>query len=470
MVPVSVTVRDTNDNKPAFMKSTYFQRVDATLSNRQQIMSFQVSDMDSGVYGVNGLKCALFGTDSDRFAVDSIKQTVYIKQGCTSSCTDYFKSLYYFNLVCRDDQGKGHAATTTVIISFQESIEASCFTVPVTSYNLLATGSAGIDIPSLTIKVNNPNIQNQIQYEIQDSTMKKFFIIDMFGNFKIIAEKLTISDSPAKDGLFRIPVLVSSSSSAAQCTEVVTISVTLSRTLNQNNCPKISDAALCHFSINKTDFDSNRIRFCFYGTTQPVYNIDPPASTNNHFFTKIYYSLLPNSPDYLYINPYDGCVKISSAFNLDTSTIKHIQYSIGAFNPGYPDCMYTNQRSCLINILNPNLQQLKCANDFAISQNNTAFSLQIHNADVNSKLVYKIVKEERFHSSNGQGQLYQNNFMYKVNAITGLVEADFETANAPYSSVLLTVEVSDIFQLTSSTNCKILIFSLTLSDHSVLFF
>ena len=154
LVPVSVIVRDTNDNMPAFLQSTYFQQVDGTLNSNQRIMSFQVTDIDSGYYGVAGLQCSLLGTDSERFGVDSIQQAIYIRQGCSrSSCTNYFKSLYYFNLICRDDLGKGHAATATVIISFQSSIEASCFTVPVTRYNLLATGSLGIDIPSLTIKV-----------------------------------------------------------------------------------------------------------------------------------------------------------------------------------------------------------------------------------------------------------------------------------------------------------------------------
>ena len=306
------------------------------------------------------------------------------------------------------------------------------------------------------LKVNDPNIQNKIQYEIQNDLMKKLFVIDMFGNFKIIAAQLTKDDSPGKDGLFQIPVLVSSSS---HCESLVTVSVTLSQALKQSSCPKISDNALCHFSINKTGFDSNRIRFCFYGTATPVYNINTPGSNANDFFSKIYYSLLPNSPDYLYINPYDGCVKISSAFNLDSSNLKYIQYSIGAFNPGYPDCIYTNQRSCLINILNPNVQELKCANDFSISQNNQTYQVKVSNADTNSKLLYRIVNEERFIRSTGQSQLFSlSPFLYKINAFTGLVEANFDHSNLPYSSILLNVEVSDTFQLSSPTKCD---FSLT---------
>ena len=38
--------------------------------------------------------------------------------------------------------------------------------------------------------------------------------------------------------------------------------------------------------------------------------------------------MLQNSPDFLYINPYDGCVKISSSFNLKETNLKYINYSV----------------------------------------------------------------------------------------------------------------------------------------------
>ena len=71
----------------------------------------------------------------------------------------------------------------------------------------------------------------------------------------------------------------------------------------------------------------DRIRFCFYGATVPAFNLNP--SITSYFYNKIYYSLLPNSPDFLYINPFDGCVKISSSFDLNFSYLKSIQYSVG---------------------------------------------------------------------------------------------------------------------------------------------
>lgn len=240
---------------------------------------------------------------------------------------------------------------STIILSFQQTLVSSCFTLQHKNYYLLATGSSSTDIPSLIIKVNfttiysinliipnffnfdcnfkfflkvnNPDISNKITYQIQDPSMREFFFVDFYGNFKLISPKLTVSNSKNQDGIFLVDVLITVPNG---CSATVTVTVQLSKIITKGRCPQIADQALCHFSINKTNFDPNQIRFCFYAVDRPAYNLDPDPL--DQFNSKIYYSLLPTSPDYLYINKFDGCVKISSAFNLDSTSIKHIQYSV----------------------------------------------------------------------------------------------------------------------------------------------
>lgn len=72
---------------------------------------------------------------------------------CTTDCTDYNKALYYFTLVCQDDKGRGHSASTSVLFNFHSSIYSKCFDVKIKRYYLLASGTYGIDIPNLNIKV-----------------------------------------------------------------------------------------------------------------------------------------------------------------------------------------------------------------------------------------------------------------------------------------------------------------------------
>ena len=66
MIPVSITIHDMNDNKPVFSQRTYYQSVDSSLKHLQKVLDFKVTDDDSGIYGVAGLKCELFGTDSNK--------------------------------------------------------------------------------------------------------------------------------------------------------------------------------------------------------------------------------------------------------------------------------------------------------------------------------------------------------------------------------------------------------------------
>ncbi len=76
--------------------------------------------------------------------------------------------------------------------------------------------------------------------------------------------------------------------------------------------------------------NKDRIRFCFYGTNQPVLNFN--LNNSNSFYDSIYHTLLPGSPNYIYINPFDGCVKLSSVFNLQENPNKFIQYSVNIIN------------------------------------------------------------------------------------------------------------------------------------------
>ncbi len=155
--------------------------------------------------------------------------------------------------------------------------------------------------------------------------MKRFFNVNTNGKFEIITNQLSITDSPYLNGTFDVPILITDSQN---CFQSIVVTVQLSKIVTNTQCPKISDQSLCTFTINKTNFDPNRIRFCFYNSNTPAFNVN--SSNSNYFYNKIYYSLLPNLPDYLFINSYDGCVNILPSFNLEYSQKKFIKYSVSS--------------------------------------------------------------------------------------------------------------------------------------------
>jgi hypothetical protein len=93
---------------------------------------------------------------------------------------------------------------------------------------------------------------NNVLFIIQDISLSKYFQIDAYGTFKIIADKLDSSLTANKNGTFVVPILISD---LKGYTETVIVVVQLSCLLKENQCPRILDTAMCQFSINQTTFD-----------------------------------------------------------------------------------------------------------------------------------------------------------------------------------------------------------------------
>lgn len=69
-IPVTMTIQDTNDNRPLLSQDSYYAFIDNLVKEPrllpQQVVQFEVSDKDLGVYGVAGLVCFLVGDGSEK--------------------------------------------------------------------------------------------------------------------------------------------------------------------------------------------------------------------------------------------------------------------------------------------------------------------------------------------------------------------------------------------------------------------
>lgn len=63
---ISLIIDDENDNKPFFNQKTYSTELFQIPNQDQEVMGFNVNDKDSGVYGVQGLRCFLVGEGSEK--------------------------------------------------------------------------------------------------------------------------------------------------------------------------------------------------------------------------------------------------------------------------------------------------------------------------------------------------------------------------------------------------------------------
>jgi len=69
-------------------------------------------------------------------------------------------------------------------------------------------------------------------------------------------------------------------------------------------------------------------KFCFYGANPLVINNINTDSASSSFYNQLFFSLVSNSPSYLYINKNDGCVRILPSFDLNNLKSSFIEYSV----------------------------------------------------------------------------------------------------------------------------------------------
>lgn len=260
-IPVAVRVMDVNDNAPKFSQLKYETSV-SNLFNRnfaQEVLHYEARDNDLGIYGEMGLRCSLHGDDSDKFEIDQARQKVFLKAcaTCSTRPTLDLKPVYKFELICKDQQGRGNMGSSSLRISF-ESLFKQGYTLARHNYYLLASGPSGTETPALRIRPLNMDPSNRVTFSIRDPDMAKLFAIDNEGEFRVSASKLTREQSYYANGTFSVDIgLVD----LYGHTETVNVIVQVSETapLKTLQCPKIVDSAMCRFSINRTTFDPSKL-------------------------------------------------------------------------------------------------------------------------------------------------------------------------------------------------------------------
>ena len=94
--------------------------------------------------------------------------------------------------------------------------------------------------------------------------MSRLFTVNSNGLFRIKVNQLVPEQSTFPNRTFLIPIVMTDNQGF---TNRATVLLTLSNTLNNVRCPRISDTAICNFAINLTQYDSSKykIRYNKFG-------------------------------------------------------------------------------------------------------------------------------------------------------------------------------------------------------------
>lgn len=85
---LTVTITDTNDNRPVFDEDTYSVSVPETAEGGHVVATITARDLDSGVFGTDGLRYSLSGTGAELFRVDERSGVISVAECPRSGAAD----------------------------------------------------------------------------------------------------------------------------------------------------------------------------------------------------------------------------------------------------------------------------------------------------------------------------------------------------------------------------------------------
>lgn len=121
IVPVTVYIRDRNDNYPEFLKSMYEVYVEENIGPGSTVAQISAKDLDSGSYGTKGIRyTGLTGGIADLLSINVITGVVTLKQQGGNAFDRELVDRHYLTVEARDDMGHGNRNTVQLIINIED--------------------------------------------------------------------------------------------------------------------------------------------------------------------------------------------------------------------------------------------------------------------------------------------------------------------------------------------------------------
>ncbi|XP_068632323.1 cadherin-23 [Battus philenor] len=121
VVPVTVYIKDENDNFPEFTESLYTVSIPENCNVGTTVAWVQALDEDSDNYGTKGIRyTSLGGSVAHLLNLNSITGVITVKQSGDGSFDRELVSRHYLTVEARDDQGKGNRNTAQLVINIED--------------------------------------------------------------------------------------------------------------------------------------------------------------------------------------------------------------------------------------------------------------------------------------------------------------------------------------------------------------
>ena len=313
-VPVTIFVRDVNDNIPRFSKNSYRISVPENSKTGKVIASVRAVDTDSGNYGTKGIRyTGLGGSVAEYLSINSITGDISVISPEPLFDREFI-DRHYVTVEAVDNLGKGNRNTVQIIIDV-EDVNDNAPRFLQTKYEArLQENHINFERP-LIVEANDQDLNgtdnSKIRYRIKEGHEKDNFTIDpVLGLIQpkhhIDFERLAIRDKEydPKNSVIPIRLLV-----VAQ----------------DHGTPSLSSSVFV--TIHVTDMNDHAPTFedMNYGVTVPetvppgssIFQLiatDKDSSSPNN---EIVYKIKKGPKDKFVINPETGVIRLAPGASLD---------------------------------------------------------------------------------------------------------------------------------------------------------
>ncbi|XP_063226687.1 cadherin-87A isoform X2 [Bacillus rossius redtenbacheri] len=445
---VTVSVADTNDNAPVFEREGYAARVSEGAPGGTVVASGSASDRDSGRFGAEGLVYALYGVGSESFSVNNKTGVVSVAPCATpgvAPCLDYEKkSMYFLTLKATDNDGKGHSAVVTLVISLLDANDNSPV-FPNHNYRAAIDEGANKFEPALIISARDADNSSKISYSIVEGNSNNLFLIDSHTG------EITVADPKGLDmtNVTSNPIQLTIEASDEQFTTTAAVNISV-RDVNNN-----------HPVFGRESYVASVQEDTPVGTSiEQLQATDADTGMN----AEISYAIQTGAFEDFAVNNETGLLTISGKLDYDRKNTYAIE--VIAVDNGVP--RLTGTTTVTINVLNSNdkdpyfypaTQRAEVPEDAVPGM--VFYTLQAKDPDINDTAALNFAAAEPITAIDKNGRQVTDNNAFKdffsVDQATGEVSVAKPLIREIASVVRLGVVVTDVTAPTTQEGKGILV-------------
>ncbi|XP_053210328.1 cadherin-23-like [Panonychus citri] len=307
-VPVTVNIKDANDNFPNFDRELYRASIPENAVKGTVVTQLQATDVDSGNYGTSGIRYTeLSGELSSKLSLDPVTGTITLATS-EHGLDREILSQYYITAEARDNEGTGNRNTVQILLTI-EDVNDNKPRFMEDRYEARIYENEGSFVSPVIIRAVDADAQgtpnSQIRYLIVDGVYKDNFTIDSRSGRLKVKEPLDFELIKQPMGETKNVSLIIRASDLGSPSLFSDTELTIIVYDKNDNSPIFQRASYTK-SIPEDIRDGSMV--------VQVKAIDGDHSPTN---SRVFYRISSGSQDKFVIDPDSGLVSVAAGANLD---------------------------------------------------------------------------------------------------------------------------------------------------------